>query len=218
MGNRPPQCACGGDVLHHHADITRQAAARYLIACQHANQLALATCRVHGGYRNQFDFAGTAFSDCLCTRREGLRHCCLHSQQYTRSAGRAPHHPSAHDHVVRVFTQQAIIAGNIGLAFRTVQNQGVARDRQFFRAGESSAAHANDAALARALNDLPRVGLLPVDCRQRCDGALHAIHCNAHMHANDSRRMRQCPFADGKHRATGRRMHVGAAAIDGVAD
>ncbi|HET9483375.1 MAG TPA: hypothetical protein VFO79_05420, partial [Xanthomonadales bacterium] len=79
-----------------------------------------------------------------------LVHRILDREQHARGAGDARDDPRAGEHAVGTLAQQAVVARDVRLALRAVDDQGVARMRELLRAREAGAAEPDDAACANA--------------------------------------------------------------------
>ena len=204
-----PCGARGGHVLHHHADVARQPAARHFPAGEHLDELALAAGGIAGGH---FDHLYLAFANGRRGRACGgqrLGHGVLDRQQRVARAHHARHQPPAAHHFFGAFAQQRIVAGNPWLAFRAVEHQQFARHRQFAGGGETGAAQAHHARGADAFAQCDRVGGLPVQRRQGVRG-LRAGGLDQHVWRIHAREAGQRVRRHRQHAAGAGRMHVGA--------
>ncbi len=154
------------DVLHQYADIGRASAVRHFFAGQNAGQLFGTARGVFG--RDNPNLQVALAAQRLLQRSDRFRFIILNADQHPLSLQYPGKDAAALQHLSGVILHQAIVGGDIRLALRRVNNQGVNPAQatlQFGGGGEARTAQARHARIVNTLHNV-RTGMLAV-VRQR---------------------------------------------------
>jgi len=148
-----------GRVVDHHAHVGGQSARRGFTADQGLHQVLL---RAHGIAGRQTDDPDPVVGSCrlLHHGRLRVRLIVLDADEDAGDAQGVGHDPHLIDHRCGLFTHQAVVAGEIGLTLRAVDDQGMQpitlTQAELYRGREGRAAHADDTGGGDPAGDLLR--------------------------------------------------------------
>ena len=206
---------------HDDADIRRKALAGYLAVGQHLDQLALAAGGIDGRHVDHVNTGFVARGECVAQRLFRLRHVVFDGDH----AGGRLHDVTedAHtlDDLVGAFALQAVVTGDVGLAFDAVDHQQLdgVTPRQLGTGREARAAETDDAGGADSLQQGVRGGVQVIQrgrtVRRR---AVLAVGRNHDAGCRQAGRVRHRARFHHQYGAGGGGMHRCTDATDGLRD
>ena len=198
----------GADVLTEHADVGRQAAAGDFMASENLDQLLLATGGVLGGEHFQ---AVAALAEGGAHGSDGLGLVVFDANQHCVGLDQLHQDVDAADQCVGFFAHQQVVGGDVRLALRTVDDQGVnlllRAGGEFDCRGEASAAEAADAGLANFFQQLRGFQVAIVRAGLQGGPLLQAVAVEHDGRRRQARNMGEGLRAYGADGAGGRCMH-----------
>ena len=142
-------CERGGHVLHDRADADGQAAGTDLAVHHRLDQLLLAALRILLLERKHLDAVGQ-LGEGLAHGLDGLRLVLLYADNGAASAQHLLHDGCTHDYLLGALQHDAVVAGEVGFALRSVQDEALGHAPgggiQFHMCGEGGSAEADHAA------------------------------------------------------------------------
>ena len=202
MGQGTVDAGGGTHVVADHADISRQAMTGHFATRKHFDELFFTAGGIDGGYFLDLDILDALVFKHLPERGTGLRFIIFDSDEHACDAEDMANDACAFDDFFGTFAHQAVIAGDIGFAFRTVDDQGVdvlsGGWVQFDGSGECGTTQSYDACIANPLSDIRwiHVEIGFHRCRHRRPPAVLAVRLNDDTGTAQTRGVGQSMFSD----------------------
>ncbi len=111
------------DIVYRNTDLKGQAITGALFACDYLNQLLFTPLGVAGGHLNNVNMRALLCR--LAERRIGFRFVVFNGDDRGFGIEGVAHNFDASDDVAWPFTHESVIAGDVGFALHTIENQGI---------------------------------------------------------------------------------------------
>ena len=208
----------GTDVLHHAADVHGEAAGGDGASGEGVDELFFAALRIADVERHD---GHAVLARLLVERGDGVRLVLLDAEEDAVDAEYLRGDGGAFEDRFGAFEHETVVGGEVGLAFRAVQDERVddlfGRGRELYVGRERRAAHADDAGVGDALFEDLAVGVLPVRDRVEA-GAPFVLAVGNDLDGRDRAAVGAGNFDDVADRAAGGRVDRGGDESAGLGD